>query len=146
MNSVLDSNHPVPLCAGGLSLPLASDKISAGFPSPAIDFAEERINLMAELVKHPQASFFLRVKGESMQDAGIADGDRVLVDKAVKPRHGHIVVATVDGEFLVKRLYQRGDRVKLLAANVTFPEIVFRDGQELEVFGVVIACIKQFKV
>ena len=98
-------------------LPLAGDRIQAGFPSPAEDFAVKRIDLTEILVTHPQATFLLRVSGESMKDAGIFDGDMLVVDKAIKPRHGHIVVAVVDGEFTVKYLYQRAGRVKLNAAS-----------------------------
>jgi DNA polymerase V len=95
-------------------------------------------------VTHPQATFLLRVSGESMRDAGIFDGDMLVVNKAIKPRHGHVVVAVVDGEFTVKHLYQRAGRVKLKAANVTFPDITPKDGQTLEVWGVVTASIKRF--
>ena len=88
----------------------------------------------------------LRVSGESMKDAGIFDGDMLVVNKALKPRHGHIVVAAVDGEFTVKYLYQRAGIFKLRSANVTFPEIIPRDGQTIEVWGVVTCSIKRFKV
>ena len=79
-----------------------------------------------------------------MVEAGIFDGDIMVVDRAIKPRHGHIVVAVVDGDFTVKRLYQRAGRVKLRAANVTFPEIVPKECQTIEVWGVVTATIKRF--
>ena len=79
-----------------------------------------------------------------MRDDGIFDGDVVLVDRAIKPRHNHIVVAVVDGDFTVKRLYQRLGRIKLKAANPTFPDIVPKDGQTIEVWGVVTSSIKQF--
>ena len=86
----------------------------------------------------------LRVSGESMREAGIFDGDMLVVNKALKPRHGQVVVAIIDGEFTVKYLYQRGGRVKLKAANVTYPDIIPKDGQTLEVWGVVTASIKRF--
>lgn len=136
--------HPVPLVSTGLSLPLAGCAVAAGFPSPADDFLVKRIDLTAELITHPQATFLLRVSGESMRDAGIFDGDMLVVNKAIKPRHGHVVVAVVDGEFTVKFLHQRAGRVKLKSANPTFPEIVPRDGQTVEVWGVVTASIKRF--
>lgn len=136
--------HPVPLVSTGLSLPLAGCAVAAGFPSPADDFLVKRIDLTAELITHPQATFLLRVSGESMRDAGIFDGDMLVVNKAIKPRHGHVVVAVVDGEFTVKFLHQRAGRVKLKPANPTFPEIVPRDGQTVEVWGVVTASIKRF--
>ena len=81
-----------------------------------------------------------------MVEAGIFDNDILVVDRAIKPRHNHIVVAVVDGDFTVKRLYQRAGYIKLKAANPTFPDIVPRDGQTLEVWGVVTSSIKQFAV
>ena len=104
----------------------------------------ERIDLMKQLVRHPQASFFVRIRGDSMTGSGILDGSVVLVDRAIKPQHGHIVVAVVDGEFTCKRLHQRGGRMRLKAENPTYPDIVPRDGQTIEVWGVVVATIHQF--
>jgi DNA polymerase V len=119
--------------------------VAAGFPSPAEDHLVQRIDLMAQLIHHPQATFMLRVRGESMRDAGVFDGDVVLVDRAIAPRSGHVVIAVVDGEFVCKTLWQRAGRMKLKAANVTFPDIDPKDGQQVEVWGVVVAAIKQFK-
>ena len=144
MHSEFDFSHPVLLASTPFMLPLAWGKVCAGFPSPAEDFAVKRIDLTEILVTHPQATFLLRVSGESMKDAGIFDGDMLVVDKAIKPRHGHIVVAVVDGEFTVKYFYQRAGWVKLRAANVTFPDITPRDGQTLEIWGVVTCSIKRF--
>lgn len=144
MYSICDFRSPVPIADSGLVLPLAGDKVCAGFPSPAEDFAVKRVDLTQELITHPQATFLLRVSGESMREAGIFDGDMLVVNKALKPRHGQVVVAVVDGEFTVKYLYQRAGRVKLRAANATFPDISPKDGQTLEVWGVVTASIKRF--
>jgi DNA polymerase V len=121
-------------------------RVSAGFPSPAEDHAVKRVDLMEQLIKHPAATYLLRVRGESMKDAGIFDNDVVLVDRAITPRSGHIVVAVVDGEFLCKTLWLRAGRMKLKAANVTFADITPKDGQQIEVWGVVVASIKQFQV
>ena len=123
---------------------LFKNRVCAGFPSPAEDLGAQRIDLTALLVTHAQATYFLKASGHSMVEAGIFDGDIMVVDRAIKPRHGHIVVAVVDGDFTVKRLYQRAGRVKLRAANVTFPEIVPKEGQTIEVWGVVTATIKRF--
>lgn len=120
--------------------------VRAGFPSPAEDFSVNRLDLTQILVTHPQATFLLRVAGNSMRDAGIDDGDTLVVDRAIKPHHGQVVVAVVDGEFTVKYLHQRAGRVRLKAANPTFPDIVPRDGQTIEVWGVVSSCIKRFAV
>lgn len=105
-----------------------------------------RIDLMAELIRHPQATFLLRVKGDSMREAGIFDGDVVLVDRAIRPRSGQVVIAVVDGEFVCKTLLMRAGRVRLKAANPTFADIEPRDGQSLDIWGVVVAAIKQFRV
>jgi DNA polymerase V len=81
-----------------------------------------------------------------MREAGIEDGDTLIVDRAIKPRHGHVVVAIVDGEFTVKFLHQRAGRVRLKAANPTFADIEPKDGQTIEVWGVVSSCIKRFVI
>ncbi|WP_449080929.1 LexA family protein, partial [Salmonella enterica] len=129
----------------GLVLPLANATVRAGFPSPAADFGETRIDLMAELITHPQATFLLRVRGLSMSEDGLGDGDTIIVDRAIKPTNGHIVVAVVDGDFTVKRLQLRAGRMKLKAANPTYPDITPKDGQTVEIWGVVTACVKQFQ-
>ena len=120
--------------------------VAAGFPSPAEDHAVKRIDLNEVLIKHPQSTFLMRVRGASMCEAGIDDGDVTLVDRSIKPVHGHIVVAVVDSEFTVKRLWKRGARVKLQAANPTYPDIVPKDGQDVEVWGVVTYAIKAMRI
>lgn len=146
MHSLLETLTPVPASEQPLSGLLIRNRVCAGFPSPAEDLGAQRIDLTSLLVKHAQATYFLKASGYSMVEAGIFDGDIMVVDRALKPRHGHIVVAVVDGDFTVKRLYQRAGRIKLRAANVTFPEIVPKDGQTIEVWGVVTATIKRFPV
>lgn len=146
MNSIQRSQQPQALTQTPVELPLAGDRVQAGFPSPAEDFAVKRIDLTEVLITHPQASFLLRVAGTSMVDAGISDGDMLVVDKAIKPRHGHIVVAVIDGEFTVKFLQHRAGRTWLRAANPTFPDIRPKDHQTIEVWGVVTCCIKRFVV
>ena len=135
---------PVPLDLSAMMLPLAGDKVRAGFPSPAEDFAVKRVDLTRMLVTHPQATFLLPVSGDSMKDAGIFDGDMLVVNKALKPRHWHVVVAVVDGEFVVKFLHLRGGLVRLCAANPQYPDIVPHEGQTIEVWGVVTSAIKRF--
>lgn len=133
-----------PVGSSPLVLPMPAASVRAGFPSPAEDFAVNRLDLTQLLITHPQATYLLRVAGTSMQDAGIGDGDTIVVDRAIKPRHGHVVVAVVDGEFTVKYLHQRAGRVRLKASNPTFPDIVPKEGQIIEVWGIVTACIKRF--
>jgi DNA polymerase V len=106
-------NLPVRITPNPLWLPMAGSRVRAGFPSPAEDFGCKPIDLTSILITHPQATFLLRVRGDSMREAGIFDNDVLVVDKAIKPRHDHIVVAVVDGEFTVKRLYQRAGRMRL---------------------------------
>lgn len=119
--------------------------VRAGFPSPADDFAEKRHDLNELLVTHPAATFFWRVRGTSMHAAGIGDGDILVVNRALDPVHGDIVVAEVDNDFTVKYLHRRGSRVKLVAADPTFPDIVPREGQTLTICGVVTSAIKKFR-
>ncbi len=143
----LDHGDPIEVArAEACSVLRLSTFIAAGFPSPAEDHAVKRIDLNEILIRHPQATFLMRVRGTSMKDAGIDDGDVVLIDRAIKPAHGHIVVAVVDGEFTVKRLWKRGDRVMLQAENPTYPDIVPKDGQQVEVWGVVTNAIKAMTV
>lgn len=123
-------------------IPKLSHSVRAGFPSPADDYVEKRIDLNEELIQHREATFFLRVKGNSMVDAGIDDGDELIVDRAVTPEHGRIVVAAVDGELTVKRFYQRDGVVRLIAENQEHPDIEILDGQELLIWGVVTKIIK----
>lgn len=144
MNSIGVASTPQPLAVASLVLPMPEACVRAGFPSPAEDLTVNRLDLTQMLVTHPQATFLLRVAGSSMREAGIDDGDTLLVDRAIKPRHGHVVVAVVDGEFTVKYLHQRAGRVKLKAANPAFPEIEPKEGQTVEVWGVVTSCIKRF--
>lgn len=151
MYSIIDADSARPICpqalAGGpcwvQSLP---GRVAAGFPSPAEDHQVQRVDLMAQLIRHPQATFMLRVRGDSMRDAGILDGSVVLVDRAIVPRHGHIVIAIVDGEFVCKTLSTRAGRMRLKAANPTYPDIVPKEGQTLDVWGVVVASIHQHRV
>ncbi|MCZ2498123.1 translesion error-prone DNA polymerase V autoproteolytic subunit [Xylophilus sp. Kf1] len=138
--------RPVPVSLLPLILPLIGDRVQAGFPSPAEDFNCKRVDLTEQLVQHPQATFLLRVAGESMREAGIFHGDVLVVDRAIRPSHGHIVVAVLDGgDFTVKTLHKRAGQLRLVAANPTYPDIVPREGQTLEIWGVVTASIKQFK-
>jgi DNA polymerase V len=125
----------------GLWLPSA---VQAGFPSPAEDLGAQRLNLSDLLVTHPQATFYVQARGSSMEGHGIFDGDILVVNKALTPHHNQIVVAIVDGEFTVKQLYQRSGRIRLKAGNPTYPDIIPKDGQTIETWGVVVACIKRF--
>lgn len=145
MYSLCATTAPAPIPAELLSLSaIQLGSIAAGFPSPAEDHAARRIDLIERLITHAQATYVMRVRGLSMEQAGIGDGDVIVIDRAIKPRSGHIVVAVVDGEFVVKYLQLRAGRLKLKSANPTFADIVPKEGQTVEVWGVVKACLKEF--
>ena len=110
--------------------------VSAGFPSPAADHTRKQLDLNEHLIHNKDATFLFRVKGDSMSGIGIYEGDELLVDRSKEAKHGSIVLAVVSNEFTVKRLYRRGGVVKLIAENPLYPPIVFKDGEELVIWGV----------
>ncbi len=116
--------------------------VAAGFPSPAAGELSQSLNLMDLCVKHPQATFFIRARGESMIGAGIADGDVLVVDRALQARHGDIIIAAVHGEFTVKRLDMQHGRVRLLPENPLFSAIEITAESGAEFFGVVSSVVK----
>ncbi|MEI8186083.1 MAG: translesion error-prone DNA polymerase V autoproteolytic subunit [Chlorobiaceae bacterium] len=118
-----------------LELPLAAGAISAGFPSPAEEYIELAIDLNKELIKHPAATFYARVKGSSMIDAGIADGDLLIIDKALEPKDGDIAVCFIDGEFTLKRLALKEDGLYLMPANAEFKPIRITEENDFLVWG-----------
>lgn len=138
MSAILISiAHPQPRV---LPLPIYSGRVAAGqsrFPSPAQDYELETLDLNQRFVSNPAATYFFQVKGDSMKDAGINDGATAVVNASLKPKSSNIVVAAVEGEWLIKRLYKRGNVVKLLSDNPAYPPIEFKEGQELIIFGVV---------
>jgi DNA polymerase V len=111
--------------------------LAAGFPSPADDYLEDRIDLNRELVRNPTSTFLARVRGESMRDAGLQDGDLILIDRSRPPRTGSMVLAWVDDGFTVKHLALRGDRAFLRAANPDFPDLEYREDGSTHIWGVV---------
>jgi len=127
-----------------IHIPLCGDKVAAGFPSPATDYIEDRLSLDEHLIQHRDTTFFVRAKGDSMVMAGIFDNDLLVVDRSLNPVSGDIVIAVVDGDLTVKRLIKRGETVTLKPENRHYPEIEFKDGQELQVWGVVTSSIKTF--
>ena len=129
-------------------IPIYSGKVSAGqsrFPSPAQDYEQKFLDLNERFITNPPATFFFTVSGDSMMGAGIFEGDTLIVNRALKPKSSSIVIAEVEGEWMVKRLYKRGNTVKLLSENPMFSPIEFTEGQELVVFGVVTYVIHQPK-
>ena len=144
-NGNLKVSEIAPLRVGEpVFLPLAFCSVSAGFPSPADDHIEKAIDLSEWLVKNEVATFIMRVRGDSMDNA-IHDGDRVIIDRSIDPKSTDIVVACLDGEMLVKRFVQRGERVFLVAENPQYSEIEITGESELVIWGVVTHCIHSFK-
>lgn len=120
---------------------LAMTGVSAGFPSPAQDYYDGPIDLNAHLIKDPTSTFVIRVAGDSMEGAGISDGDEVIVDRAATPRDGSVVIAVLDGEMTIKRLRLTGSQVILRPDNPRYPDIVVDDLSELVLWGVVTRCL-----
>ena len=123
-----------------LAIPIYSGKVSAGqsrFPSPAQDYEQKFLDLNEEYIKNPPATSLFRVEGDSMIGVGIFEGDLAIVDRSIKPKSSSIVVADVDGAWMVKRLYKRGNVIKLLSEHPEHAPISFSEGQELIIFGVV---------
>jgi DNA polymerase V len=118
-------------------LPLYQHLVPAGFPSPADDFLEERINLNTLLVQHPSATFFVKVSGNSMIHAGIHDQDLLIVDRSITPAHGKIVIAVVNGELTVKRLSLQDNKIMLMPENPDFSPLEISKEMEFVLWGVV---------
>ena len=118
-------------------LSLYSSTVAAGFPSPADDHIEGKLDLNDYLVKHPSATFFVRVTGNSMINAGIHNNDILIVDRSIEARHGKIIIATIDGQMTVKRLYHRSGKTILMPENKDFKPIEIIDFTDAMIWGVV---------
>lgn len=127
-----------------LALPFFATTVQAGFPSPADDYLEGALDLNEHLIRRPAATFFLRVLGESMTGASIHSGDLLIVDRSIHPTDGRIVIAIIDSELTVKRLSQQRGKVRLMPENPRYLPIEIRDGQDLQIWGVVIHVIHSF--
>ena len=141
----LDLTRPVAASTLAATINLLDFRMPAGFPSPAEDHLVRRCDLVDLLSTHPQATYFMRVRRDSMIGVGIHDNDIVAVNRALQPKHGSIVVANVDNEFTCKTLFQRNGRIRLVAANPAYPDIRPKEGQTIEVWGVVTAALTLFR-
>lgn len=130
-------NVPVLVSSDSLHILVAECAVRAGFPSPAADHTQKRIDLTEELVIHPDATFIVEVGGDSLKNIGIYEGDFVMVDRAIQAEHQMIVLAVVDGEFTLKRLFKKSKVIRLIAENDAYPPIDFVEGQEMSIWGVV---------
>ncbi len=128
---------------GELSLPII-DEISAGFPSPAQDFTESAVDLNKILIKNPSATFYGRVKGDSMQDLGIHNGDLLVIDKSLEPQNGKIAVCYIDGEFTMKKIKIEDDCCWLIPANKNYKALKVTEENDFLIWGIVIHVIKSF--
>ncbi len=126
-----------------LLLPFADQGVQAGFPSPAQDFMEQALDFNRDMIRNPDATFYARVKGESMIDEGISTGDILVIDRSITAKNGVLSVCAVDGEFTLKRLSIDGEQISLMPANREYSPIVISRGQEFILWGVVTYVIKK---
>lgn len=119
--------------------------ISAGFPSPATDYLDIAIDLNRELIKNPSSTFFGRVKGLSMKDAGIDEDDILIIDKSLKPRNGMMAVCFINGEFTLKKILISGKTITLMPANDLFLPLIVTDDSDFLVWGIVTYVIKKIR-
>tara|TARA_B110000495_G_C23000408_1_gene590302 strand:- start:509 stop:949 length:441 start_codon:yes stop_codon:yes gene_type:complete len=117
--------------------PMFLDSVSAGFPSPATDYMENKLDLNEHLIKHPAATFIVKAKGPSMTDAGILSGDLLIVDRSITPKSNDIVIASIFGDLTVKKLKKRESSLFLLSANSDYPSIEVKEEMECFIWGVV---------
>ena len=132
-----------PILKKVIKLPFFSSLIRAGFPSPAEDHIEQTLDITELIVKNPPATFYLKVTGESMVNAGILDGDILVVDRSKIAKHSDIVVAEINTEFTVKRLYYRDGQVILHAESDHHDSIFVKQSDDFSIFGVVSAVVRQ---
>jgi len=126
-----------------LRIPFVKDGVSAGFPSPAADFMETNIDLNRELSENPLATFYIKVKGNSMIDAGINDKDVLVVDRSLEPQNNKIAICFIDGEFTVKRIQKEQDCLYLMPENANYSPIKVTEENELIIWGIVTYVIKK---
>lgn len=128
-----------------LKLPFVESGISAGFPSPADDYIDLSLDLNKELIRNPSSTFYGRVKGLSMKDAGIGDGDILVIDKSVEPQDGDVAVCYLDGEFVLKRIRIENKVIYLVPANSDFSPIKVTEQNQFIIWGIVTYSIKRHK-
>ncbi len=126
-------------------LPLFLTAVPAGFPSPADDYIERRLDLNAYLIRHPAATFFVRVTGDSMVEDGIHSGDLLIVDRSLEPADNNVVIACLNGELTVKRIRKHTGNLALVSGNPAYESIEITDSMDFEVWGVVTNVIHQLR-
>jgi DNA polymerase V len=133
----------IPETGSKVHLPFYVAKISAGFPSPAEDFIERKLDLNEYLIKNPTATFFVKVSGHSMINAGIHDGDILVVDRSMEPVNNKIVIGVVNGEFTVKRLLKKNNKLFLMPENADYKPIEINESMDVSIWGVVTYTIRK---
>ena len=141
MEMQINSDRYSPNCNTTLKLPLFVSRISAGFPSPAADYIDKKLDLNQYLIKHPAATFFVRVEGSSMVNAGIHDNDILIVDRALEPADSKIVIAVLNGEMTVKRIRKAGGKLYLMPENDAYGALEVSEDMEFQIWGVVTSVI-----
>ena len=142
LSSSIDSSKEV---SSDLLIPLVNEAVSAGFPSPAEDYIELGVDLNKYLIKNPISTFFLRVSGNSMNNAGIYNNDLLIIDRSINPTPGNIVVALLDGEFTLKRLIKEQNNYYLKADKENYPAISLYEYVDIEIWGVAIYSIHELQ-
>ena len=142
LSSSIDSSKEV---SSDLLIPLVNEAVSAGFPSPAEDYIELGVDLNKYLIKNPISTFFLRVSGNSMNNAGIYNNDLLIIDRSINPTPGNIVVALLDGEFTLKRLIKEQNNYYLKADKENYPAISLYEYIDLQIWGVAIYSIHELQ-
>jgi len=135
----------VPDISEEIKLPLVETFINAGFPSPADDYLEAKLDLNQLLIQNPSSTFFARVRGNSMVDAGIHDGDILIIDKSLEPKQTSVLVCFIDGEFTVKRVQKKNGDFYLMPQNKEFSPIKVDKGSDFRLWGVVTHCIHNLR-
>lgn len=144
--TIKDQLHTENNCPTAEELPkMAQEGIHAGFPSPANDYMTQAIDLNRELVRHPAATFYGRVVGDSMIDAGVEEEDILVIDKSLDAQDGDMAVCFVDGEFTLKYLKVHDGGISLVPANEKYPVIEIREGTDFKMWGVVTYVIKKVR-
>lgn len=129
--------------AEGRMIAAGVGRVPAGFPSPSQDYSDTKIDLTQMLIRDELSTFIVRVSGDSMEGAGIYDGDKLIVDRSIEPRDGHVVIAVVDGEMTVKRLRVTATGVVLQAENAEYPDVTVAELSDLTIWGVATTCLHQ---
>ena len=128
---------------GSMEIPYSDNRVSAGFPSPAEHYFSLKLDLNKELIKNPASTFYARVKGVSMIDEGIDDGDLIVIDKSIEPHNGCLAVCYIDGEFTLKRFEKHKDHALLVPANKEYTPIKVTEENDFLIWGIVTYIIKK---